>query len=111
MKRYKEVENGIEYEVFEFNEYENDYETNILNKIEYCKIVRLFPTYKNIYYFKYGEAHNDFGPAAIVDSLDNIYYRHGDRLKDEEWKSYYRTLIMNKMLNGDEYSSKNNIPE
>ena len=72
MKQYKEIENGIEYEVFEFEESEQDFEARIIEKYEYSKIIRVYDTYKDIFYFKKGEAHNDYGPAMKTNSTSDI---------------------------------------
>ncbi len=106
MKQYKEVENKIEYEVFEFDETEQDYEVRIIERFEYAKIKRVYDTYTNTYYFKRGEAHNDYGPAMVAEATGPVYYRFGDKVQDEEWKAYYRTMIMDRMLNSDEFPPK-----
>lgn len=106
MKCYKQIENGIEYEVFEFEEYEQDYQCREIEKFEYSKIIRNYDTYKNSYYFRKGEAHNDYGPAFIAEATGPVYYRFGDKINDEEWKVYYRTMLIDRMINGDDFPPK-----
>lgn len=102
MKRYKEIERGIEYEVFEFNESEKDYQAREIEKIPYSKIVRVYSDHKDTFYFKKGEGHNEWGPAIIRENSDipKLYYMDGNNYKDDEWKVYYRTKMIDEMLYG-----------
>ena len=75
MKRYKEIENNIEYDVFEFDETEKDYQARIIEELPYSKIVRDYNTYKDVFYFKKGQAHNDYGPTSIFFIYSLLEYK------------------------------------
>jgi hypothetical protein len=103
MKQYKEIENGIEYEVFELTMPELYYQIREIEKIEYAKVVRQYDDHKDVFYFHKGEAHNKFGPCVVTilengESFPICYYFDGDRLTDEEWKVYHRTKVIDEVL-------------
>ena len=103
MKRYKEIENGIEYEVFEMDEVELYFEVKRIEKIEHSKVIRTCYGCREVFYFKNGEAHNDWGPCSIriypSGSICNCgYWREGEHLSDEEWKCFYRTKMIDDIL-------------
>lgn len=113
MKQYKEIENDIEYDVFELNDCEIYIERKELERYEHCKIIKAYDDCIDIYYLKYGEPHNEWGPSAvrIGGTLDRgwlfwnqyedcgPYYIDGCKLEDEEWKCFHRTKMIDEMLN------------
>lgn len=98
MKTSKIIENGIEYEVFDFEVDDPlTQEVEQLRRKEHSIIRR----HGHTYYFRYGEAHNDFGPAIIrefEDHYEEDYFQFGRRLKDGEQRSFLRTAWIDKML-------------
>jgi len=96
MKSYKQIEYGIEYEVFDFERGDLS-QVEHLGKKEHAKIIRNGHTY----YFRYGEAHNDYGPALIREfdgRYEEDYYQFGRRLNEEEFKNIKRTELIDRML-------------
>ena len=98
MKTSKKIENGIEYEVFDFEvEDPLDQEVEQLRKKEHAIIRR----HGHTYYFRYGEAHNDYGPAIIREfqgHMEEDYFQFGRRIKDGELKNFLRTSWIDKMI-------------
>ena len=110
MKQYKEIENDIEYDVFEMDEVELYFEVERIEKIENSKVIRTCYGCREIFYFRFGEAHNDWGPSSIKIYPDGMmccgYWKDGVHLNDEEWKCIHRTKVIDKMLNKCEECKK-----
>ena len=101
-KRYKTVENGIEYEVFDCD-LDDDSAIREIDKIENSIIKRTSSGgYHTVYYFKYGDGHNAYGPAIVryLDGvkLDEFHFMGGDMMRLEEWKSHNRSRLIDEML-------------
>ncbi len=109
MKKFFEEAYGISYCVIEYDI--DDLmcglpNTNVISEIfkaklehKYLKIIDR-TIGETINYYKDGMKHNDYGPSVIYNTDHKKYHIEDSKLKEDEFKNWKRTKLMDDMLDG-----------
>ena len=107
MKEYDEEEYGIMYHVIEYNMEDLNY-GNVISELfksiaiyEHLKVIdHTIQSESKSNYYHNGSKHNKYGPA-VVSNLRKEYFIDDEKIKEDEFKNWKRTSLIDKMLGDD----------